>query len=99
VRGEKQVHGAATYARTYAQKLGTTSAKTVQAMGLAAVCCALDGSELPPESDTANAGFAEEQNSLCVFKWPSGISPAEYRSRFSTHVQRNEDQRSPPSSN
>ena len=75
-----------TFARTYTSNLGRTPAKTVEAMRLEAACRALEETALPLKSIAASAGYGEEQNLRRVFQRQLGISPAEYRNRFSAHA-------------
>jgi transcriptional regulator GlxA family with amidase domain len=74
-----------TFARAYAARLGRTPAKAVEAMRLEAACRALEETALPLKSIAAAAGFAEEQNLRRMFQRQLGISPAQYRRRFSAH--------------
>ncbi len=74
-----------TFARTYASQLGCTPAKMVEAMRLEAACRALEETGLPLKTIAANTGYVEEQNLRRVFQRQFGISPGQYRSRFSGH--------------
>jgi transcriptional regulator GlxA family with amidase domain len=74
-----------TFARTYAGKLGRTPAKTVEAMRLEAACRALEETSLPLKSIAVSTGYIEEQNLRRVFQRQLGVSPSEYRHRFSAH--------------
>ena len=76
-----------TFARTYAGKLGRTPAKTVEAMRLEAACRALEETDLPLKSIAVSAGYIEEQNLRRVFQRQLGVSPTEYRNRFSAHAK------------
>lgn len=75
-----------TFARAYADKLGRTPAKTVEAMRLEAACRALEETDLPLKSIAVAAGYGEEQNLRRVFQRQLGVSPTQYRSRFSAHA-------------
>jgi transcriptional regulator GlxA family with amidase domain len=74
-----------TFARSYAQQTGRTPAKMVEAMRLEAACRALEETGLPLKTIAANNGYVEEQNLRRVFQRQLGISPGQYRSRFSGH--------------
>ncbi|MBB3212155.1 transcriptional regulator GlxA family with amidase domain [Herbaspirillum sp. Sphag1AN] len=76
---------ARTFARTYVAELGRTPAKTVEAMRLEAACRALEETDLPIKRIADDTGHGEEQNLRRVFQRQLGISPAQYRSRFSAH--------------
>lgn len=74
-----------TFARSYASQLGRTPAKMVEAMRLEAACRALEKTALPLKTIAANTGYVEEQNLRRVFQRQLGVSPGQYRSRFSSH--------------
>lgn len=74
-----------TFARSYAGKIGRTPAKMVEAMRLEAACRALEQTALPLKAIAANSGYVEEQNLRRVFQRQLGVSPGQYRSRFSGH--------------
>ncbi|MFL9926071.1 GlxA family transcriptional regulator [Herbaspirillum lusitanum] len=74
-----------TFARVYAAELGRTPGKTVEAMRLEAACRALEETELPLKSIASEAGYGEEQNLRRVFLRQLGVSPVQYRERFSAH--------------
>jgi transcriptional regulator GlxA family with amidase domain len=76
-----------TFARVYAAEMGRTPARMVEALRLEAACRALGQSTLPLKSIAANLGYVEEQNLRRVFQRQLGISPGQYRSRFSGHAQ------------
>ena len=76
---------ARTFARTYVAEQGRTPAKTVEAMRLEAACRALEESDLPLKRIADETGHGEEQNLRRVFQRQLGISPVQYRSRFSAH--------------
>lgn len=75
--------GARTFARTYASQLGRTPAKMVEAMRLEAACRALEKTLLPLKSIAADNGYGNEQNLRRVFQRQLGVTPGQYRSRFS----------------
>ncbi|RFP10807.1 MULTISPECIES: GlxA family transcriptional regulator [unclassified Duganella] len=74
-----------TFARSYASQSGRTPAKMVEAMRLEAACRALEKTVLPLKAIAANTGYVEEQNLRRVFQRQLGVSPTQYRSRFSGH--------------
>ncbi len=74
-----------TFARTYASQSGRTPARMVEAMRLEAACRALEKTMLPLKTIAANTGYVEEQNLRRVFQRQLGVSPSQYRSRFSGH--------------
>ncbi|ELX12706.1 trancriptional regulator AraC-family [Janthinobacterium sp. HH01] len=74
-----------TFARSYAAQLGRTPARMVEAMRLEAACSALEKTALPLKTIAANTGYVEEQNLRRVFQRQLGVSPGQYRSRFSGH--------------
>lgn len=74
-----------TFARSYASQQGRTPAKMVEAMRLEAACRALEKTALPLKAIAANTGYVEEQNLRRVFQRQLGVSPGQYRSRFSGH--------------
>lgn len=74
-----------TFARSYASQSGRTPAKMVEAMRLEAACRALEKTALPLKTIAANTGYVDEQNLRRVFQRQLGVSPGQYRSRFSGH--------------
>lgn len=72
-----------TFARNYVQRLGKTPAKTVEAMRLEAACGALAGSGISLKTIAAKVGLINEQSMHRAFKRSLGISPSQYRVRFS----------------
>jgi transcriptional regulator GlxA family with amidase domain len=74
-----------TFARTYAGKLGRTPAKTVEAMRLEAACRTLEETSLPLKRVAAKAGYVDEHTMGRAFRRLIGVSPGDYRSRFSAH--------------
>jgi len=75
-----------TFARTYASNVGRTPAKTVDAMRLEAACRALEETALPIKTVAATAGYADEQALRRAFQRRLGVSPGDYRARFSRHA-------------
>ncbi|MCX6951214.1 MAG: helix-turn-helix domain-containing protein, partial [Verrucomicrobia bacterium] len=75
-----------TFARVYAAKSGRTPAKMVEAMRLEAACRALEETNQPLKTIAGTTGYVEEQNLRRVFLRKLGITPSQYRSRFSTHA-------------
>lgn len=74
-----------TFARIYVSLTGRTPAKMVEAMRLETACHALEESDLPLKTIAMTHGYLEEQNLHRVFQRQLGISPTEYRQRFSAH--------------
>ena len=74
------------FARVYAAQSGRTPAKMVEAMRLEAACRALEETSQPLKTIAATTGYAEEQNLRRVFLRKLGITPSQYRSRFSRHT-------------
>jgi transcriptional regulator GlxA family with amidase domain len=72
-----------TFARTYAGQIGCTPARTVEQMRLEAARRALEESTLPLKAVAAQTGYGEEQNLRRVFLRQLGITPGDYRRRFS----------------
>jgi transcriptional regulator GlxA family with amidase domain len=75
-----------TFARTYAAQIGVTPGKMVETMRVEAARRALEESDLPLKSIAVRSGYAEEQNLRRAFQRHLGISPGQYRSRFSSHA-------------
>ncbi len=75
-----------TFARLYADRIGQTPARTVEAMRLEAACRALEETDLPLKAIADATGHGEEQNLRRVFQRQLGIRPAEYRERFARHA-------------
>lgn len=75
-----------TFVRVYTAAVGTTPAKTVEAFRMEAACRALELSTVPLKAICAKIGYAEEQNLRRVFLRNFGISPLQYRARFSQRV-------------
>ncbi|WP_343587120.1 GlxA family transcriptional regulator [Herbaspirillum sp.] len=74
-----------TFARTYAAELGRTPARTVELMRLEAARRALEETSLPLKRIAIDSGYGEEQNLRRVFQRQLGVSPGQYRERFSAH--------------
>ncbi|MCA1323695.1 GlxA family transcriptional regulator [Herbaspirillum sp. alder98] len=74
-----------TFARAYVAELGRTPARTVELMRLEAARRALEETALPLKRIATEAGYGEEQNLRRVFQRQLGVSPAQYRERFSAH--------------
>ena len=74
-----------TFSRAYADAQGRTPARTVEAMRLEVACRALEESGLPLKAIAARAGYANEQSLRRVFQRQLGVSPIQYRERFSGH--------------
>lgn len=73
------------FARAYVAKCGRTPAKMVEAMRLEAACRALEETGLPLKTIAESSGYPEEQNLRRVFLRKLGVTPAQYRGRFSSH--------------
>jgi transcriptional regulator GlxA family with amidase domain len=80
-----------TFARIYVAKLGRTPAKTVEAMRLEAACRVLEETDHPIKQVAHMCGFGREQNMRRAFLRQFGISPIEYRARFSAHTMTGDD--------
>mgnify|MGYP003295947747 CR=1 FL=1 len=79
------------FARAYVEKLGRTPAKMVEAMRLEAACRALEESRLPLKSIADAVGYGDEQKLRRAFSRHLGVSPSEYRERFSSNLFRRDD--------
>lgn len=75
-----------TFARAYVAQMGVTPAKMVEAMRLEAARHALEETDLPLKTIAVRSGYTEEQNLRRAFQRHLGISPGQYRSRFSPHA-------------
>ena len=72
-----------TFARSYVDTQGRTPAKAVEAMRLEAACRALEETTLPLKSVAARSGHGSEQGLRRAFQRQLGVSPGQYRERFS----------------
>ena len=77
-----------TFARAYFETQGRTPGKAVEAMRMEAARRALEETQLPLKAIAARIGYGNEQSLRRVFQRQLGISPIQYRARFSVHVQR-----------
>ena len=75
-----------TFARVYTESVGRTPAKMVEAVRIEAACRALEETDQPLKSIAEATGYAEEQNLRRVFLRKLGITPSQYRGRFSKHA-------------
>jgi transcriptional regulator GlxA family with amidase domain len=75
-----------TFARVYTDSLGRTPAKMVEAVRIEAACRALEETDQPLKSIAEVTGYGEEQNLRRVFLRKLGVTPIQYRSRFSKHA-------------
>ena len=75
-----------TFARLYVARQGRTPARAVEGIRLEAACRALEHTGLPLKRIAANCGYREEQNLRRAFQRRFGITPAQYRLRFSAHA-------------
>ncbi|MDB6165360.1 MAG: AraC family transcriptional regulator, partial [Lacunisphaera sp.] len=76
-----------TFARAYVAQCGRTPAKMVEAMRLESACRALEETSLPLKTIAEGSGYLEEQNLRRVFLRKLGVTPAQYRGRFSSHAR------------
>ena len=58
----------------------------VEAMRLEAACRALEESRLPLKTIANAAGYSDEQKLRRAFSRHLGVSPSEYRERFSSNL-------------
>ncbi len=72
-----------TFSRAYTARVGRTPARTVEDMRFEAACGMLESTQLALKQIAALAGFGEEQNLRRVFLRRFGLTPADYRQRFS----------------
>lgn len=72
-----------TFARTYANKVKRTPARSVEAMRLEAACGMLEISRMPLKRIANECGLGNEQNLRRAFVRQFGINPLDYRARFS----------------
>jgi transcriptional regulator GlxA family with amidase domain len=75
-----------TFARVYADTHGRTPARTVEAMRMEAASRALEETDLPLKTIAARAGYGNEQSLRRAFQRQLGISPIQYRERFSARA-------------
>ena len=80
------------FARTYVEKLGRTPAKMVEAMRLEAACRALEESGMPLKSIADAVGYGDEQKLRRAFSRHLGVSPSEFRERFSARRRPGENE-------
>lgn len=74
-----------TFARAYHAKCGTTPAKMVETLRLEAARRSLEETALPLKRIAAMTGHVDEQNLRRVFQRRLGVSPGDYRNRFSAN--------------
>lgn len=72
-----------TFARSYASEVGCTPARAVETMRIEAARRALEETTLPLKAIAGNTGHGTEQNLRRAFQRLLGVSPGEYRQRFS----------------
>jgi transcriptional regulator GlxA family with amidase domain len=77
-----------TFARLYKARVGRTPAKTVEAIRLEAARRALEDGMAPIKRIATQVGYGDEQNLWRVFQRHLGVSPTEYRARFSSAAER-----------
>ena len=73
-----------TFARLYAAETGQTPAKAVELLRVEAACHALEQTGLPLKRIATVTGLGSEQNLRRVMHRQFGISPQDYRARFSS---------------
>ncbi len=76
-----------TFARAYADAQGRTPAKAVEAIRLEVASRALEETHLPLKTIAARAGYSNEQSLRRAFQRQLGVSPIQYRDRFSARGQ------------
>jgi transcriptional regulator GlxA family with amidase domain len=72
-----------TFERVYTARVGRTPAKTVEAMRMEATRLALEDTKLPLKRIARDYGFGDEQRLRRAFLRQLGVTPLDYRSRFS----------------
>jgi transcriptional regulator GlxA family with amidase domain len=72
-----------TFARLFTTKTGTTPAKAVEAMRLEAARRALEETTVPIKCIALDCGFRDEERMRRAFVRCLGVSPLDYRARFS----------------
>jgi transcriptional regulator GlxA family with amidase domain len=72
-----------TFMRTYVAATGRTPAKTIEAMRIDAARVALEATRKTLKEIAREAGFGTEDRMRGVFQRSLGVSPADYRLRFS----------------
>lgn len=75
-----------TFVRLYTALVGRTPAKTVEAFRMEATRSALESTTLPLKAICTRIGYADEQTLRRVFFRNFGISPIQYRARFSERM-------------
>jgi transcriptional regulator GlxA family with amidase domain len=72
-----------TFARTYAAQVGATPARTLETMRLEAARRALEDGVASLKRVAVDVGYGDEQNLRRAFLRRLGVTPLEYRARFS----------------
>ncbi|MDO8456941.1 MAG: DJ-1/PfpI family protein [Burkholderiaceae bacterium] len=80
---EKMKMSPRNFARTYVAKVGRTPAKVVESIRIEAALHAMETTALPLKSIAASVGLVDEQNLRRAFIRHMGLSPNQYRARFS----------------
>lgn len=75
------------FARVYKDKTGRTPAKAVEIFRLEAARRLLEDSERNIDQIAALCGFGDEGRMRTTFQRNLGVSPSEYRNRFSSQGQ------------
>jgi transcriptional regulator GlxA family with amidase domain len=74
-----------TFARTYLASVGSTPAKTVEALRVESACRALETTSLSLKEIAIATGFGDEQNLRRAFLRCRGVAPIDYRARFAVN--------------
>jgi transcriptional regulator GlxA family with amidase domain len=72
-----------TFMRAYLTTTGRTPAKTIESMRLDAARMALEATDKTVKQIARETGFGDEERMRRVFQRQLGVSPADYRARFS----------------
>lgn len=75
------------FTRAYAASVGSTPARSVEAMRVEAATGLLESTRLSLKQVAAAAGFGDEQNLRRVFVRRFGVNPLAYRERFSAPIR------------
>ncbi|MBV8508661.1 MAG: GlxA family transcriptional regulator [Xanthobacteraceae bacterium] len=76
-----------TFMRAYVAATGRTPGKTIEAMRLDAARMALEATNKPVKQVARETGFGDEERMRRVFQRQLGVSPADYRARFSLRAR------------
>jgi transcriptional regulator GlxA family with amidase domain len=75
------------FMRNYAAATGSTPAKTIEAMRVEAARAAIEDKKKSLKQVARQVGFGDEDRMRRVFLRRLGVTPADYRSRFSPHAK------------